>query len=141
MNQDYFVHNGTRYNSGSLISFRVYDYRAKGSYITNVTFLYYDTDTQKYHIDVYGKEDSYDAELFFKNLQPTKNSTIFNGTKKYKHTFSDELNIDALLIGWIWYVFIMAVGTIFYARIGIWIFSSIIFFNFRNKMLKEAGYK
>ena len=57
------------------------------------------------------------------------------------HTFSDELNIDGLLIAWIWYVFIMVVGSIFYDRIGIWIITSVIFFSYRNKKLKEAGYK
>ncbi len=142
MLQYYFTHKGVKYNAGSLISFRVFDYRAQGSYITKVTFLYYDTDEQKYFVDINGKECSYSENLFFSNLQDTENKYEKNNNMPTTtHTFSDELNIDCLLIAWIWYVFIMVVGVIFYERIGIWILASIIFFNYRNKILKEVGYK
>lgn len=142
MLQENFTHNGVKYNTGSLISFRIYDYRARGSYITEVKFLYFDTDTQMYFIEVNGKQYSYNKELFFRNLQHKPNCGDIGGTNQTRQrTFSDELNVDGLLIAWIWYIIIMLIGTIFYARIGIWIAASLIFFNYRNKILKEAGYK
>ncbi len=35
-------------------------------------------------------------------------------------------------IGWMWYIIIMVVGTIFNARLTIWIFASLIFFAWKN---------
>jgi hypothetical protein len=58
-----------------------------------------------------------------------------------KHTLTEELSVEGLFIAWIWYIFIMVVAIIFNARIGIWLLASIIFFNYRNKKLKEAGFK
>ena len=62
-------------------------------------------------------------------------------SEKQEYTFFDELNIDGLFLAWMWYIFIMAIATIFYARIGIWLFASVIFFSYRNNKLKEEGYK
>lgn len=142
MKQNYFVHNGRQYNTGELIPFRFFDYRVGRSYDTQVKFLYYDTETKEYFIEVYGKEYNYTENLFYRNMynvaSPRAPAANVNNNK---HTFSDELNIDGLLIAWIWYVFIMLVSIVFHDRIGIWILASIIFFNYRSKKLKEAGYK
>jgi hypothetical protein len=70
-----------------------------------------------------------------------KNGMYYTSNTPKQRTLKDELNIDGLLIAWIWYIFIMVIGTIFKGNIAIWIFTSIIFFNYRNKKLREAGYK
>lgn len=139
MKQDYFVYNDRRYNAGDLIPFMFFDGKVGRSYRTQVKFLYYNTDTKEYFIEVYRKEYSYTENIFYRNICNPVVPRAPDVNNKF--TFSDELNIDGLLIAWIWYVFIMVVGTIFYDRIGIWILSSIVFFNYRNKKLKEAGYK
>ena len=139
MKQDYFVYNDRRYNAGDLIPFMFFDGKVGRSYRTQVKFLYYNTDTKEYFIEVYGQEYNYTENMFYRNIcNPVVHSTH---NVKSKFTFSDELNIDSLLMAWIWYVFIMVVATIFYDRIAIWILASIVFFNYRNKKLKEAGYK
>ena len=51
----------------------------------------------------------------------------------------NEMEIEWLFIGWMWYVFLMAISTIFYDRIGLWIFISIVFFSWRAKKVKEEG--
>mgnify|MGYP003292042507 CR=1 FL=1 len=51
------------------------------------------------------------------------------------------VNIDGLFIAWIWYIAIMLILFIFYDRLVGWIAVSIIFFNYRNKKLREAGFK
>jgi hypothetical protein len=140
MKQSYFVHNGRQYNTGDIILFRFFDGRIGKSYETQVKFLYYDTETKEYFIEVYGKEYGYTENLFYRNMYGVVNPRA-PAVNISEHTFSDELNLDGMLVAWIWYVFIMAVGIIFYDRIGIWILTSIIFFNYRNKKLKEAGYK
>lgn len=141
MKQSYFVHNGIQYNAGQMVPFRFFDCRVGKSYDTQVKFLYYDTETKEYIVEVYGQEYSYAESLFYRNMYNIASPRAPAINTNNKHTFSNELNIDGLLIAWIWYVFIMAVGIIFYDRIGIWILASVIFFNYRNKKLKEAGYK
>lgn len=51
----------------------------------------------------------------------------------------NEMEIDGLFIGWMWYVFLMAISTLFYDRIGLWIFISWVFFSWRKKKIKEEG--
>ena len=53
----------------------------------------------------------------------------------------DELRIDALCIAWVWYIFIMVIGTIFYDRLMIWGFATFVFGLYRDEKLKEAGLK
>lgn len=140
MKQNYFVYNDRQYNTGEYIRFRFFDCKIGKSYDTDVKFLYYDTERKEYFIEIYGKKYSYTENIFYKNMySATKPRAPAVNNNKY--TFSDELNIDSLLMAWIWYVFIMAVGTIFYDRIVIWALASIIFFNYRNKKLREAGYR
>lgn len=145
MKQNYFVYNGNRYPSGTFITLSRYDYMAHKVVDTKVKFLWYDTETKEYGIEIYGVEYNYKEDFFYSRFKGMydPNKTVRKTQQKVEqsHTFSDELNIDSLLIAWVWYIFIMCVGVIFYARIGIWIFASIIFFNYRDKKLKEAGYK
>jgi hypothetical protein len=50
-----------------------------------------------------------------------------------------DSEIDGLFIGWLWYIFLMTISTLFYDRIGLWIFISVVFFNWRAKKIKEEG--
>ena len=146
MRQNYFVYNDKRYYAGTIIILSRCDIYSRRVCDTKAKFLWYDSELKKYSVEIYGKEYIYDKESFNEDFiridEPKKTVTTMQGEIKAKsHTFSDELNIDGLLIAWIWYIFIMMVGIIFYARIGIWILASIIFFEYRDKKLKEVGYK
>ena len=145
MRKNYFIYNGEQYNEGESIVIKFFDHMAGKTYNAHAKFLYYDTINKEYYVEIYGKKYAYTEDLFYKNLcnkgnprAPTEKS--YN-VKNKQYTFIDELNIDGLLIAWIWYIFIMAVGVIFYDRIGIWILASVIFFNYRKRKLKEEGYK
>lgn len=144
MKQNYFIYNGRQYYSGTVIVIRWFSYLSRSVCDTNAKFLHFDTEANKYFVEIYGKTYEYTSEEFHRDFRGIYGEQS-NVTKKQimpkKHTFSDELNIDGLLIAWIWYVFIMAVAVIFYDRIGIWIVASIMFFSYRNRKLKEAGYK
>ena len=56
-------------------------------------------------------------------------------------TLGEEMNVPDLGLAWIWYIIIMAVSFIFTDRLFIWVIASVIFFNYRKKKLREAGYK
>lgn len=51
-----------------------------------------------------------------------------------------DIDINRLVIGWIWYILIMATLTIFNGRIVGWIATSIIFFRWRKKVKEEESY-
>jgi hypothetical protein len=146
MKQTYFVYNDKRYDIGTIIILYRFDIYSRRVCRTKAKFVWYDAELKRYSVEIYGKEYIYEEESFKKDFlgiyEPHKTSAVMQASTNHKtYTFSDELNIDGLLIAWIWYVFIMVVAIIFYARIGIWILASIIFFDYRNKKLKEAGYK
>lgn len=145
MKRNYFVYNNKRYEAGTIIILSRFDIYSKRVCDTKARFLSYDTETHEYIVEIYGKEYKYDAKYFNNNFVGIYNSNIRHTSVKNQHSkehsFCDEFNIDGLLIAWFWYIFIMAVATIFYDRIGIWILASFVFFNYRKKKLKEAGYK
>lgn len=51
-----------------------------------------------------------------------------------------DIDINMLVIGWIWYILIMLTLTIFNGRIAGWIATSIIFFRWRKKVKEEESY-
>lgn len=44
---------------------------------------------------------------------------------------------DSIFVGWVWYIVIMAVGTIFKDRLMIWVFASAVFFLWKNGFLNK----
>lgn len=145
MKQTYFVYNGKRYNSGTFIVLSQFNHMAMKVCKNKVKFVWYDSETNEYGIEECGNIYTYSGEYFSNSFigiyeEIKQVSQVQNQAQKL-HTFSDELAIDGLFIAWVWYVFIMLVGVIFYDIIGIWIFASVVFFNYRDKKLKEAGYK
>lgn len=56
-----------------------------------------------------------------------------------KETLKD-IDINRLVVGWIWYILIMLTLTIFNGRIVGWIVASIIFFRWRKKVKEEESY-
>ena len=152
MKQCYFVHNGKSYYCGTAIIIKTQDHISGKMINTTATFMCFNTDKNcmvfkvkncvntcpKGYFDrifvgigdyVVGKEEYYHK------------IDISKMDANQKHKFSDELRIDGMMLAWTWYIVIMLAAVIFYARIGIWSLSSIIFICYRNKKLKEAGFK
>lgn len=50
-----------------------------------------------------------------------------------------DRDIPGLALGWTWYIFLMAIVTIFKDNVGLWILISVIFFSWRAKKIKEEG--
>lgn len=142
MKQNYVIYNGVRYNSGDTIHILWYTngYRNKHNY-TGV-FVDYDEEKDEYRFTVDGQLYCFNKVCFWRTIRNAPVQEMqFVRREPREATLKDELNIDGLLIAWVWYIFIMGLAIIFNGRIGIWILASIVFFNYRNKKLREAGFK
>lgn len=136
MMQKYFTANGQKYNEGTIVRIKT-DEGSKEMTFYNISngiyclkcgnkFYYYkETDFCNCLINITNRTDG----QYLKNQQLYKN----------KPTNIRELDIDGMLYAWMWYVLIMTIAIIFNGRIVIWSVASIIFFNYRNKKLREAG--
>lgn len=145
MKQTYFIYNGDRYDSGTLIVINYFSYLAGRCYDETGKFLYYDTDEQKYYVEIIGKQYSYTEESFRKSFRKIRGEIVYHHVHVDKtpktRTFSDELKIKDLKIAWVLYIFAMLISAVFYERILAWISVSIVFFSYRSKKLKTHGYK
>lgn len=144
MRQDYVVCKGKRYNSGDKIDIMWYTHGYKNVHHYTGTFLDCDEENDEYRFIVDGITYHFNKVCFYRIMcdNPPPPSGMQRDNKSAKElTLEKELDIDGLFLAWIWYIFIMVVGTIFRGNIMIWITASIIFFNYRNKKLKEAGYR
>ena len=144
MIQEYFIYNGQKYNAGTVIFIKRFNVYSRSLYNAKAIFQYYNVDNKTYAIQIDNKTEFCSEENFNRDFcgvyGEIKNHN--NGyTSPKQCTFKNELEIDGLFLAWIWYVFIMVIALIFNDRIAIWILTSVIFFNYRNKKLKECGYK
>lgn len=149
MKQNYFVYNKKQYYSGTVIVVNRYDWKTNCRAIQECIFIYHNTDNNKvlYKVRNQCETDYCSWEEFNNRLVKITNEIDFEGIKtEYgwhfpKRTLKKELNIDGMFIAWIWYIFIMLILTIFKGRILAWIGVTIIFMNYREKKLREAGFK
>ena len=142
--QTHFEYKGQVYYSGAVFRIWYTDQIGLKLY-TDATFVYYHTKWNKIALQM--KNVIHDLPVNFfddkefeviKTIDPAWMQSVNNQAHKQKQskTFVDELNIDGLLIAWVWYVFIMVVAIIFKDCIGIWLLASAIFFSYRSRKLK-----
>ena len=142
MRKGYVVYKGKRYNSGDKINIYWYTRGYKvGMFPYTGTFLDCDEEKDEYRIVVNGITYCYNKICFSTIMRDEDRVAKKAQPCAKKATFRDELNIDGLLIAWVWYIFIMVISTLFYDRIGLWIIATLVFLNYRNKKLKEAGHR
>lgn len=151
MIRNYFEYNGNKYYSGTGLYVKPIQLQPSWVDKQKVTFLGYNDEARLFAVLTEDMKTYWYPDAKFNNI-----FIGLSGENNYKHqnwvqekngmlnskaTFSDELNIDGMLIAWMWYIFIMLVSIIFKECIGVWIFASVVFFNYRKKKLKERGYK
>lgn len=144
MKQNYVVYKGKRYNSGDTIDILWHTCGSLNSYKHTGTFIDCDEEKDEYRFSVDGITYNFNKVCFYQimyNKTANNNTQPIVSNTSNKPTFKDELKIDSLLIAWIWYVFIMALAVIFKDCVLIWVLASVIFFSYRNKKIREAGYK
>lgn len=144
MKQDYVVYKGKTYHTGGKIDILWYTSVYKNAHPYTGIFLDCDEENDENRFIVDDITYCFNKTCFYQTMYdkvPNDTSKQKKKIETKKLTLKDELNIDGLLVAWLWYIFVMAVGTIFNGNIIIWIVASLIFFNYRNKKLKNAGYK
>ena len=135
------VCKGKVYRSGDVMDIWWYTNGYKNVNKHTGIFIDCDEENDKYRFSVDGMTYCFNKVCFYRTI---RNETVQESNARNNErssTFKDELNIDGLFISWMWYIFIMVVAVIFKDCIGIWILASIVFFNYRNKKLKERGHK
>jgi hypothetical protein len=134
--QNYFIHNGKKYYTGTVFKMKSFEDCTK---IVEATFICYNPDNGYYRY-MCNKKGVFAATEVFNKLfiEPTDkiDSTAHMPTTKSRN----DMEINGLFIGWMWYIIIMAIAIIFKDMIPIWIITSICFFNFRNKKIKKEGF-
>lgn len=144
MSQNYFVYNNKKYYSGTLIYVNWANYVTRSLCKTLAKFCEFQNDKNSYIFEIDGMKHSRSTIDFYNillGIYGEEKPRNYTETRVKRGTFKDELEIDGLLFAWIWYIIIMAAAIIFHDRILIWCATSFIFFSYRNKKLKEAGYK
>lgn len=145
MKQDYFEHDGKRYYTGTIIKVKQWDYAGNKACEKNATFLWYNPENKRTAIQIehhyWDCTKEYYDRIFICVTDLVDKRYVHPEIQKKELTLNKELNIDGLFIAWTWYILIMGLAVIFNDRICIWLLASYVFFNYRNKKLKEAGYK
>ena len=132
MLQNYILLNGKKYYSGSVF---IVNCMGKES---EATLIGYNREYESYFFKINNKTCRMKSEIFKKSFVRAVDSastyTHIPEEKKRK-----DLDVDGLFLGWVWYIFLMAVSVIFNGAVFLWILISIVFFSWRAKKIKEEG--
>lgn len=148
MKNQYFRHNGKQYDYGTIIKIKNFN-----KAIT-ATFISYDVNKKKYLVKINNLKykdgyyfTEYDESFFNNNLIEVTDEIDIKYIQNYPikeimpFTFTEELEVDGMALAWIWYIFLMGITLFFIGRIFYWAIISFVFFNYREKKLRKAGYK
>lgn len=132
MMQNYFIVNGKKYYSGSIFILNCNGKQMEAS------FICYDPERTRYIYKINGRNYNV-LEQTFKNNFITITDKIDSRVSAPAMKTKRDRDISGLPLGWLWYIFLMLISVIFKGAICIWIFISIVFFNWRSKKIKEEG--
>lgn len=135
--QSYFEYNGNKYYTGTIFRMKYNNQLIDG------TFVCYMPELDRYvykFLDKTGRmqQACSPSSMFWSkvdSITDRRNSQVyFPRERQMKDRY-----VDGLPLGWMWYIFLMAISTIFKDAIGLWILISVVFFNWRKKKIKEEG--
>lgn len=132
MFQNYFNVNGQRYYTGTVFMIQYMGEKKEASFIcynTSRSEFIYKIGNCRWH-----SRDKYFWEHFV-NVTNKVDQNVHMPTYKRKR----DVEIDGLFLGWVWYIFLMLISTIFKDAIGLWILISWVFFSWRARKIKEEG--
>ena len=135
--RNYFEYNGKKYYTGTIFIMKVskmlYEYTFVGYNVDYKALLCKSANNQQARSLVPIWES-----VFNKNLVSITNKIDTSVHSPVEKKMKDT-QIDGLFLGWMWYIFLMAVSTIFKDAIGLWILWSVVFFSWRKRKIKEKG--
>ena len=129
---NYFLVNGEKYYTGTV--FIVKD----GLRESEATFVCYNNDNGLYVYKLNGKTYFSDYKNFCREFVCVTNKRNENVRMPARRVLRD-IDIENLPLGWTWYIFLMLIATIFKGNVILWIFFSVVFFNWRDKKIKKEG--
>ena len=132
MKQNYFVVDGAKYYTGTVFMVNEMNNTMEAS------FVYYDTDKDRYIYKIQDCIYNVNHENFQRKFICVTSKANLNVHMPVEKRQTD-LEVDGVFIGWLWYIFLMAVSAIFKDAIGLWIVISIAFFTWRHKKIEEEG--
>ena len=132
MRQNYFVVDGKKYYTGSIFIVNNVGQQVEA------TFVCYEEERNRYVYKINDCICRADLKAFKRNF--VRATDMINTDVHMPITKTKKDNeIDGLFIGWLWYIFLMAISTIFKNALVLWILFSIVFFTWRTKKIKEEG--
>lgn len=152
MRVHYLEYNGKRYEYGTIV-------KLKGANNKELEAVFFVCDPEKdYYMFAFKDDKCKDGYYYYQYTKEKLKEKLIEITdeidEKYvkrnpirmtrttnKPTFKEELEIEGLFIAWVWYIFLIAITTIFKGQIFYWGVISFIFFDYREKKLRKAGYK
>lgn len=132
MKQNFFVVDEKKYYTGSI--FVVKDMGQP----VEAAFICYDSSCDRYFYKIKDCRYSVRRKQFWQLFVYPTNRVDTNihmpMIKKKK-----DVEIEGLMLGWLLYISLMAISTIFKGAIILWILHSVVFFSWRAKRIKERG--
>lgn len=130
--ENFIVINGAKYCTGTVF---MINFNGK---VQEAAFICYITKTNVVYCKLKDANWFISADDFRSRIIEITNK--FDSSVHMPHVYKKpEMEVDGLFIGWLWYVFLMAISTIFKDVIGLWILISVAFFSWRKGKLKEEG--
>ena len=132
---NYFIVSGKKYYTGTMFKVKnmgdVVDAVFVCTYFASHVNIVYKINGTQYFTPI----------QMFKNMFVCVTNAVDNETQTPQTKHMRDRDIDGLSLGWLWYIFLMALATIFKENIALWILISVVFFSWRyNKIQKEGTY-
>lgn len=132
MLQNYIFLNGKKYYSGSVF---IVNCMGKES---EAVFIGYNREYESYFFKINNKTCRMKASVF-NNSFVRATDQVSTSTHIPEEKQRKDSEIDGVFLGWVWYIFLMAISIIFKDVIALWAIISVVFFNWRKKKIKEEG--
>lgn len=132
---EYFEYKGVKYGEGTKARVNVPFYGPRiATYRRWAHYEWFEYDNQQFYPHWNTKPERYIIEIIYPVYYTDKSTPI---------TTSDRIQPPAwdVEIGWVWYILIIAVGSIFKDRIGIWAMATAYFFLWKNGFFNRKGKK
>lgn len=135
---NYFIADGKKYYTGTVF---------KTKYDGEATFVcLYDLRGTQYmnHVYVIYRLASAEGERWtpmelFANEFVCVTGAVDSEAQMPRTRHIPDSQIPGMALGWMWYIFLMAIATIFKENVGLWILISVVFFGWRHNKIQEEG--
>lgn len=130
---NYFIVDGKKYYAGT-----VFIAKEMGKEVGAVFVCTYFASHVYIVYKIDGKQRMTPVQMF-KDKFIRISGVVDNETKMPQTKHMRDFDINGMAIGWLWYIFLMAISFIFKDCIGLWILISVVFFSWRNNKIQKEG--